>query len=257
MAVESGAVLFWDFDGTLAVREGRWSGALVDAVHQVDPHILLRADQLRPLLQNGFPWHQPDVVVEVTTSAAWWARLRPVIVNAYSGVGIPPRVANAAADLLPVTYYSPGSWRLVGNVVKALERARLAGYRNVIVSNHAPELPDLVRDLDLSPLIELTITSAAVGAEKPNPRIFQHAIDLAHAWVERSWMIGDNPVADIAGAEAAGLRAVLVRPAQRDDAGLGLLAAIELIQKQDPTHVNGGPHSASKVSGVHRGHRGA
>ena len=229
------AVLFWDFDGTLAVREGRWSGALVEAVRRVDPHTSLRADQVRPLLQSGFPWHQPDVVVEVTTSAAWWARLRPVIMNAYATVGVAPQVASAAADLLPTTYYSPGSWRLVAHAVGALEQAQLAGYRNVILSNHAPELPDLVRDLGLSPMIELTITSAAVGAEKPNPLIFQYAIDLADACVERSWMIGDNPVADIAGAEAAGLRAVLVTPTRENNASTRLLNAIAgLIDKVKP-----------------------
>lgn len=120
------AVLFWDFDGTLAVREGRWSGALVDAVRRVDPHVSLRADQLRPLLQSGFPWHQPDVVVEVTTSAAWWARLRPVIMNAYSTAGIAHQIADAAVDLLPATYYAPDSWCLAADAVGALEQARLA-----------------------------------------------------------------------------------------------------------------------------------
>lgn len=226
------SVLFWDFDGTLAVREGRWSGALVEAVRRIDPHVSLCADEVRPLLQSGFPWHQPDVVVEVTTSAAWWTRLRPVIMNAYAAAGIAPQVANAAAELLPTTYYSPDAWCLVADAIEALEQARLAGYRNVILSNHAPELPDLVRTLGLSRLIELTITSAAVGVEKPNPLIFQHAIDLADAGVERSWMIGDNPVADIAGAETAGLRAMLVRPTQRDGAGLGLLSAVEFIKGQ-------------------------
>ena len=156
--------------------------------------------------------------------------------NAYSTVGIAHQVADAAADLLPATYYSPDAWRLVVDATRALEQARLAGYRNVILSNHAPELPDLVRDLGLSPLVELTITSAAVGAEKPNRLIFQRAIELAHACVERSWMIGDNPVADIAGAEAAGLRAVLVTPDQGNNASLGLPATVEFIQEQDSTH---------------------
>ncbi len=226
---EWGAVLFWDFDGTLAVREGRWSGALVDAVRRVDPHILLHADQLRPLLQNGFPWHQPDVVVEVTTSAAWWARLRPVVMNAYLAAGITQQVANAAADLLPATYYRPDAWCVLPDAASALERAQRGGYRNVIVSNHAPELPELVRDLGLSRPVELSITSAAIGAEKPNPLIFRRAIDLARAWVDRSWMIGDNPVADIAGAEAVGLRAALVTPTRPESATRGLLTTVELI----------------------------
>ena len=46
-----------------------------------------------------------------------------------------------------------------------------------------------------------TVTnSEMVGAKKPDPRIFNHALDMAGAEVSKSIMIGDNYEADIIGA---------------------------------------------------------
>ena len=59
------------------------------------------------------------------------------------------------------------------------------------------------------------MTSAATGYEKPNPEAFKNAL-VTTGNPERVWMIGDEPVADIQGAEAAGLPAILVRSPQTE-----------------------------------------
>ena len=51
--------------------------------------------------------------------------------------------------------------------------------------------------------------SAETGVEKPHARAFLNVLDAFNP--KTAWMIGDNPVADIAGAEAVGLPAILVR----------------------------------------------
>ena len=54
-----------------------------------------------------------------------------------------------------------------------------------------------------------TITnSEMVGVKKPNPMIFDHALNSAQANVEQSIMIGDNYEADILGAMNVGLDAI-------------------------------------------------
>ncbi|WP_027880223.1 YjjG family noncanonical pyrimidine nucleotidase [Mesoflavibacter zeaxanthinifaciens] len=54
-----------------------------------------------------------------------------------------------------------------------------------------------------------TITnSEMVGVKKPNPKIFNHALDLANATTKNSIMIGDNYEADILGALNIGLDAI-------------------------------------------------
>ena len=124
-----------------------------------------------------------------------------------------------------LTGWTPGP--LPPDPPAALTRTHSAGYRNVIGSNHAPELPSLVRDLGLDPLIDTTITSATVGAEKPNPAFFRHALESTGDEVATSWTVGDNPAADIAGADAAGLRAVLIASSVLPDhEDVGLLEAV-------------------------------
>ncbi len=55
----------------------------------------------------------------------------------------------------------------------------------------------------------VTVTSAEVaGVKKPNPKIFNYALDLANAGFENSIMIGDNYEADILGALDIGLDAI-------------------------------------------------
>ena len=52
------------------------------------------------------------------------------------------------------------------------------------------------------------ITSESVGVKKPNPRVFEHAIDCANATKENSIMIGDSLEADIEGAINFGMQAI-------------------------------------------------
>lgn len=228
---ESGhPVVFWDFDDTLASRPGRWSGSVVEAVGRVDPQWVVDVELLRQQLRTGFPWHRADVVSGPVTPAQWWDRLSLTIVAACEAIGVPWQTARAAAAALPEIYYNVDAWTLDPEAVAALSAARAAGFRSVILSNHAPELPVLVRDLGLDPFVDTTVVSAAVGAEKPHPMIFRRALELSRADVARSWMIGDNPVADVAGARAVGLQAVLTAPpAGGSPESIGLMAAIEQI----------------------------
>ena len=51
-------------------------------------------------------------------------------------------------------------------------------------------------------------TSEDVGAKKPNPKVFHHALKLADVNAQNAVMIGDSFEADILGAEAVGLHTV-------------------------------------------------
>lgn len=52
------------------------------------------------------------------------------------------------------------------------------------------------------------ITSESVGVKKPDPRVFEHALEVSKASKEYSIMIGDSLEADIHGALAVGLSAI-------------------------------------------------
>ena len=219
-------VVFWDFDGTLARRDGLFAGALIDALRQVDASIAVDREDVRPHLRSGFPWHTPDVTTPPLTPQEGWERLRPVFERAYRACGVGDGVAVAAASGVAAQFYRLDAWELIDGAADALDLVRDAGYANVILSNHGPELPGLIDALGLH--VDLTITSAAVGIEKPNPALFRYALEAAAAGSD-TWMIGDNPIADVQGAEALGIRALLADGAYPDSRGVTILEAARIV----------------------------
>lgn len=225
----SGArVVFWDFDGTLAQREGLFAGALQDALDIVAPAHGVALEAFRPGLRSQFPWHSPDIIAPPVSGPQWWARLHPVFVDAYVAAGVARGVAADAADLVGDEFYRTDAWTLVDGACEALSAVRDAGYENVILSNHGPGLPLLVEQLGLRSLVTRTITSAAVGIEKPNPAIFAHALEISNAGTD-VWMVGDNPIADVQGAEQVGIRAILADGVYPDSRGVTVREAARLI----------------------------
>lgn len=204
-------VVLWDFDGTLAQRPGRWSQCLVETVARVDASMQLHPDDVKPGLRDGFPWHRHhEGHPELTDPDAWWDALIPLLVNAYRTAGVDRRTATTAAMLVRTTYVDPAAWTVYPDTRPALRDLRELGWRHLVVSNHVPELPGLVTALGLDDLVEDVLTSATVGWEKPHAAMFRHALTRAgnaHTVI----MVGDNPKADIAGAEAVGIPALLVR----------------------------------------------
>lgn len=57
--------------------------------------------------------------------------------------------------------------------------------------------------------------SEIIGSNKPDPKIFEHALTAAGARKEESLMIGDSLEADIAGARAFGLDCIYFNPLNR------------------------------------------
>src|SRR5690606_18069977 len=56
-----------------------------------------------------------------------------------------------------------------------------------------------------------TVTnSERAGVKKPDPKIFYYALQQANTTSQKSIMIGDNLEADILGAEAVGIKSVLL-----------------------------------------------
>jgi len=205
-------VIVWDFDGTLAHRPGLWRGCLTEILDAHRPGHGIRPDDLLPYLRRGFPWDSPDIAhPELSDPDDWWESLQPLLESAYRGVGLDDRDARRFARLVRALYTDPTcSWALFPDTIPVLTGLAARGWGHAILSNHVPELPTIVAGLGLDALVELTVTSAAIGYEKPNPAAFEHVLRECGR-PGRVWMIGDNPVADIEGAEGLGIPAILVR----------------------------------------------
>ena len=226
--------ILWDFDGTLAYRTGLWSDMLVDCLDAEATDHGCAADAFRTALSEGFPWHAWETPHPPWATDEWWPPMVRVLERAFLNAGIEPALAARAAARARAEYLHPERWRLFPETLPVLDRLRGLGWRHVIVSNHVPELPELVDLLGMTDRFEAVFTSAATGYEKPHPEAFA----LGRAALgdpDVLWMVGDNPRVDVDGAERAGIPAILVRSHAPDRRSApDLLGVDAFVLKREP-----------------------
>jgi putative hydrolase of the HAD superfamily len=235
MSMSGGRLLIWDFDGTLAHRRGEtgWSILLAEALDAEEPGHAHSADTFRPHLRDGFPWHRPEVAhPELCDPEAWWESVRPILARAYEAAGYAPARSVELADAARRLYVDPSvGWALFDDTLPALERLSRAGWTHAILSNHVPELRLIVSALGLDEVVALISCSAETGYEKPHARAYASVLERLQP--AEAWMVGDNVVADVLGAEALGIPAVLVRrPDPRAERYADSLAGVEALLEE-------------------------
>ena len=91
------------------------------------------------------------------------------------------------------------------------------GIATALVTNCAPDVPELWRDTKWAARFDVTVFSCAFGAKKPDRRIYVAALDGLGVPAERAVFVGDGSDDELAGAAAVGLTPVLVRNDAADD----------------------------------------
>ncbi|RZK62371.1 MAG: HAD family hydrolase [Hymenobacter sp.] len=76
----------------------------------------------------------------------------------------------------------------------------------IVTNNRTAEQQQKLRFLGLTSLVDALITSEDVGVLKPDPAIYQVALQRLGAHPAETLMVGDNWPADVLGALAAGIR---------------------------------------------------
>jgi putative hydrolase of the HAD superfamily len=101
------------------------------------------------------------------------------------------------------------------NVPRVLEALRARGLQLVVVSNANGRLRDVLRRLAIERYFHHILDSFEEGVEKPDPRLFQIALQKAGADAATTIHVGDLYEIDVVGARGAGIRGVLL-----DEGGL-------------------------------------
>lgn len=97
---------------------------------------------------------------------------------------------------------------LFDNTIEILEYLN-PNYNLHIITNGFKEVQQgKLNKSKINHFFDTVTNSEMVGVKKPNPKIFQHALQLAKANPEQSIMIGDNYEADILGALNIGFDAI-------------------------------------------------
>jgi putative hydrolase of the HAD superfamily len=106
------------------------------------------------------------------------------------------------------------------DALPALRELRERGVTLVVASNWDCSLPDWLGPAGIMGLVDGVVTSAEVGASKPDPRVFERALAVAGAAPSEALHVGDTVDNDVEGAAAAGVRAVLVQREGEPPAGV-------------------------------------
>ena len=91
------------------------------------------------------------------------------------------------------------------DVIPALAALRDRGLRLVVVSNANGRLRHLFDRVDLTKWFDHVLDSHEWGVEKPNPRLFELALEQSRADAARTIHVGDLYHVDVIGARNAGL----------------------------------------------------
>lgn len=94
----------------------------------------------------------------------------------------------------------------------ALIRLKDAGFRLGVVSNRERPFAEELEKIGLSPYFDFSLAAGEVQVYKPEPGIFEAALQRLDAHAHETVYVGDNYYADVVGARRAGLQPVLYDP---------------------------------------------
>ncbi|MEV7932960.1 HAD family hydrolase [Curtobacterium sp. NPDC089185] len=141
--------------------------------------------------------------------------------------GLSPPHDTDVADALFGRYLAEyrSAWRLFDGSVELVEQIRATGLRVGLLTNGTEEQQrDKLAVTGLDRHLDVVCSSEGIGAAKPDPAAFAAVATALGVHVAECLLVGDDPEVDVAGAHAAGMRAVLVEPAR--DGADGVRAAV-------------------------------
>ena len=142
--------------------------------------------------------------------AVAWGKMVGTILHR---AGVPEAGVPAVLDAAWVIHEVRNFWcKVPEGMGEALDAIRALGVKVAIISNSEGMLDRLFTDLGVLQHFDLVVDSGKLGIEKPDPRIFQVALDHFDVPAARALHLGDVFATDVLGARAAGIRHALIDP---------------------------------------------
>src|ERR1700735_5070442 len=133
-----------------------------------------------------------------------------------TAAGIPAEEFTECAERFGAIHREASLWRVVRpGTFEALERFKSAGYKLAIVSNAEGQVAGDAQRFGLAKYFDVIIDSHIVGVAKPDPRIFQIALERLGVGPDEVKIKGDIYSIDVEGARAAGIQARLIDQHER------------------------------------------
>ncbi|MBI3173669.1 MAG: HAD family hydrolase [Chloroflexi bacterium] len=208
------AILF-DLDGTLRHTQPNGGEMFVEQARALGLRIS-EDDRLRGIRWEHYYWAnsvdlRKDFAAHPESEPEFWvnySRRQLVALGAHPA---------HAAELAPVLsahmdkHYKPLGV-LDSGALEVLTQLKGVGYRLGVVSNREKPFHGDLEGLGILPFFDLSLAAGEVKSYKPDPGIFQIALERMGIPAEAAVYVGDNYFADVVGSRRAGLRPVLYDP---------------------------------------------
>lgn len=165
-------------------------------------------------------WHDHDGIGDLKSycdekvEKTFWRKIVAEVFRDVPGI----RSFDVFFDELHALFGEPSVWKLFPEVEDVLRELKQRGLILGLVSNWDSRLLKLCEGLGLDPYLDFKVISAAFGAAKPSPRIFEEALRKAGVRAGEAVHVGDSLEDDIRGAHEAGIKAIWVDRSDRHGA---------------------------------------
>lgn len=129
----------------------------------------------------------------------------------FNGIIAQFELPSALADTLLDDYRAgfPSACLLFPDAAQTLSSLRASGLKLGLITNGSVRMQSAkLACLALSPMFDTILISDAEGISKPKRQIFDRALERLNVIPARAVFVGDHPEVDVAGARAAGMRAI-------------------------------------------------
>jgi len=126
----------------------------------------------------------------------------------FGELGVP--MSDGLIDVVYGEFTDLANYRVFEDVPPVLDRLVRGGLTLGVISNFEEWLERLLDALEVGRFFPVRVISGMEGVEKPDPRIFDLALERAGVEAAESAYVGDSPVFDVAPAAAVGMFPVLI-----------------------------------------------
>ena len=207
--------IFFDLDGTLRHSVPTGGDVFTDYVQALGFRIT-HEDRIRAMRWEHLYWAnsmdlRDDLLAHSGETENFWieySRRRLV------SLGISPALAREYAPKVSAhmgAEYRPESI-VPEDVRRALAELRGEGYLMAVLSNRNDSFVELLSNHRIAEFFDFSIPAGEVQVWKPDPGLFEHALQRAGVLAQETIYVGDNYYADVIGSRRAGLTPVLVDP---------------------------------------------
>jgi len=101
-------------------------------------------------------------------------------------------------------------WHCFEYTHETLKRLKKEGYSLGVLSNWDENGRMIIKNNDLDKYFDYIIISSEFGCEKPDKKIFEHALNVCSKEAEKCLYVGDNFYDDVIGSSKVGMNSILI-----------------------------------------------